>query len=68
MVTGKQAIKSNCKVNKILLKTWMLRTSRGSMQAQGADEVENGVNTFRTYTNYINCTLFQGTKYFLLLI
>lgn len=38
------------------------------MQAQGADEVENGVNTFCTYTNYINCTLFQGTKRFLLLV
>lgn len=61
------AIKSNGKVNKILLETQVLRTGRDFMQAPGPMKWKIEL-IFCTCTNQTNCAPFQGTKCFLLLV
>lgn len=64
VATGKHAIKCNCKVNRTLpmhakVCATALRADRASVQAQGADGVENGDDKFCMYTNCTSHALFQ---------
>lgn len=72
VATGKHAIKCNCKVSRALpmhakVCATALRADRGSVQAQGADGVENGDDTSCTHTNCTSHALFQRMMSFLLL-
>lgn len=72
VAAGKHAIKCNCKVNRTLpmhakVCAAALRADRGSVQAQGADGVENGDDKFCIYTNCTSHALFQSVTCFLLL-